>query len=41
MLGAGEVIGKLKTSWDKLLDHGDEPFGEWLSPHPCTYMSIS
>jgi hypothetical protein len=28
MLGGGEVIGKLKTSWNKLLHHGDEPFGE-------------
>ncbi|KAG1735373.1 CHAT domain-containing protein [Suillus occidentalis] len=26
MLGNGEVVGKLKISWDKLLDHGDEPF---------------
>ncbi|KIK42397.1 hypothetical protein CY34DRAFT_145932, partial [Suillus luteus UH-Slu-Lm8-n1] len=26
MLGSGEVIGKLETSWDELLDHGDEPF---------------
>ncbi|KAG1773712.1 CHAT domain-containing protein [Suillus placidus] len=26
MLGNGEVIGKLKMSWDELLDHGDEPF---------------
>ncbi|KAG2111741.1 hypothetical protein DEU56DRAFT_919971 [Suillus clintonianus] len=26
MLGNGEVIGKLQTSWDDLLDHGDEPF---------------
>ncbi|KAG1775462.1 CHAT domain-containing protein [Suillus placidus] len=26
MLGGGEVIGELQTSWDKLLDHGDEPF---------------
>lgn len=25
MLGSGEVIGKLQTSWDELLDHGDEP----------------
>ncbi|KAG2122482.1 hypothetical protein DEU56DRAFT_984058 [Suillus clintonianus] len=25
-LGNGEVIGKLQTSWDELLDHGDEPF---------------
>jgi hypothetical protein len=28
MLGSGEVIGKLQMSWDELLDHGDEPFGE-------------
>ncbi|KAG1740421.1 CHAT domain-containing protein [Suillus paluster] len=26
MLGQGELIGKLETSWDELLDHGDEPF---------------
>ncbi|KAG2149362.1 CHAT domain-containing protein [Suillus clintonianus] len=26
MLGNGEVIGKLQTSWDELLGHGDEPF---------------
>ncbi|KAG1869921.1 CHAT domain-containing protein [Suillus subluteus] len=26
MLGNGEVVGKLKTSWDALLDHGNEPF---------------
>ncbi|KAG2339526.1 TPR-like protein [Suillus weaverae] len=26
MLGGGEVIGELQTSWDELLDHGDEPF---------------
>ncbi|KAG2122344.1 CHAT domain-containing protein [Suillus clintonianus] len=25
-LGNGEVIGTLKTSWNELLDHGDEPF---------------
>ncbi|KAG2133508.1 CHAT domain-containing protein [Suillus cothurnatus] len=25
-LGNGEVVGKLQTSWDELLDHGDEPF---------------
>ncbi|KAG1834977.1 hypothetical protein DFJ58DRAFT_735692 [Suillus subalutaceus] len=23
----GEVIGQLKTLWDEMLDHGDEPFG--------------
>jgi hypothetical protein len=28
MLGNGEVVGKLETSWDMLFDHGDEPFGE-------------
>ncbi|KAG1891663.1 uncharacterized protein F5891DRAFT_1211120 [Suillus fuscotomentosus] len=27
MLGSGEVIGKLQTSWDELLDHDDESFG--------------
>ncbi|KAG2364434.1 CHAT domain-containing protein [Suillus spraguei] len=26
MLGNGEVIGKLETSWDALLDHGSKPF---------------
>ncbi|KAG2135415.1 CHAT domain-containing protein [Suillus clintonianus] len=26
MLGNGEIVGKLQTSWDELLDHGDEPF---------------
>ncbi|KAG2364141.1 CHAT domain-containing protein [Suillus spraguei] len=26
MLGNGEFIGKFQTSWDELLDHGDEPF---------------
>ncbi|KAG2083846.1 CHAT domain-containing protein [Suillus cothurnatus] len=26
MLGNGEVVGKLETSWDALLDHGNEPF---------------
>ncbi|KAG2122342.1 CHAT domain-containing protein [Suillus clintonianus] len=26
MLGNGEVIGTLETSWDELLDHSDEPF---------------
>ncbi|KAG2033405.1 hypothetical protein BDR03DRAFT_1094421, partial [Suillus americanus] len=26
MLGSGELIGKLQTSWDDLLDHGDDPF---------------
>ncbi|KAG0696464.1 CHAT domain-containing protein [Suillus ampliporus] len=26
MLGLGEVVGKLETSWNDLLGHGDEPF---------------
>ncbi|KAG1730513.1 CHAT domain-containing protein [Suillus paluster] len=26
MLGHGELIGQLKTSWNDLRDHGDEPF---------------
>ncbi|KAG2134472.1 CHAT domain-containing protein [Suillus clintonianus] len=26
MLGNGELIGQLETSWDELLDHGNEPF---------------
>ncbi|KAG2029056.1 CHAT domain-containing protein [Suillus americanus] len=26
MLGNGELVGELETSWDMLLDHGDEPF---------------
>ncbi|KAG2144551.1 CHAT domain-containing protein [Suillus clintonianus] len=34
MLGNGEVIGKLKTSWHELLDHGDEPF-ELSFPPVC------
>ncbi|KAG2062498.1 hypothetical protein BDR04DRAFT_1165113 [Suillus decipiens] len=28
MLGSGELIGKLQTSWDELLDNGNEPFSE-------------
>ena len=28
MLGSGDVIGKLQMSWNELLNHGDEPFGE-------------
>ncbi|KAG2066903.1 hypothetical protein BDR04DRAFT_1105938 [Suillus decipiens] len=26
MLGNGEIVGKLETLWDALLDHGNEPF---------------
>jgi len=28
MLGNGEVIGKLEMSWNELLGHGNDPFGE-------------
>jgi hypothetical protein len=28
MLGSGELIGKLQMSWEELLNHGDELFGE-------------
>ncbi|KAG1873965.1 hypothetical protein F4604DRAFT_1925531 [Suillus subluteus] len=41
MLGRGEVIGELQISWDELLDHGDDPFGESLAPHPCAYANGS
>ncbi|KAG1902072.1 uncharacterized protein F5891DRAFT_1172155 [Suillus fuscotomentosus] len=38
MLGNGEVVGKLETSWDALLDHRSEPFNisfpSVLSVHP-------
>ncbi|KAG1746151.1 CHAT domain-containing protein [Suillus lakei] len=32
MLGNGKVISKLETSWNELLDHGDEPFDLSFSP---------
>jgi hypothetical protein len=28
MLGSGELIGTLQISWEELLNHRDEPFGE-------------
>ncbi|KAG2136723.1 CHAT domain-containing protein [Suillus clintonianus] len=34
MLGNGEVIGKLETSWDELLNHANEPF-ELSFPPVC------
>jgi hypothetical protein len=40
MLGNGEVVRKPETSWDAMLDHGNEPFGE-RPPHPCVYTHIS
>ncbi|KAG1878090.1 CHAT domain-containing protein [Suillus subalutaceus] len=32
MLGNGEVIGELETTWDELLDHGNEPFNLSFPP---------
>ncbi|KAG2352601.1 hypothetical protein BDR07DRAFT_1565363 [Suillus spraguei] len=32
MLGSGELIGKIQTSWDELLDDGDEPFNLSFPP---------
>lgn len=32
MLSNGELIGELETTWDELLDHGDEPFDLSFSP---------
>ncbi|KAG1769132.1 CHAT domain-containing protein [Suillus placidus] len=40
MLGNGEVIGKLEMSWDKLLDHGEEPF-ELSFPSVCGDHSLT
>ncbi|KAG1799308.1 uncharacterized protein HD556DRAFT_1457785 [Suillus plorans] len=34
MLGSGEVGGKLRTPWDRLLDHGDELF-DLFFPSMC------
>jgi hypothetical protein len=28
ILGNGEVVGKLETSWDALFDHENKPLGE-------------
>ncbi|KAG2339512.1 hypothetical protein BDR05DRAFT_1062110, partial [Suillus weaverae] len=45
MLGSGEVGGKLKTSWDELLDHGDEPFELSFPPvwgyHPSLTLKVA
>ncbi|KAG1851963.1 CHAT domain-containing protein [Suillus subluteus] len=32
ILGNGEVIGELETTWDELLNHGDEPFNLSFPP---------
>ncbi|KAG1775482.1 hypothetical protein EV702DRAFT_431672 [Suillus placidus] len=45
MLGGGEVIGELQTSWDELLDHGDEPFHLSFPPvrgvHPSLTLKVT
>ncbi|KAG2040931.1 hypothetical protein BDR03DRAFT_1007702 [Suillus americanus] len=44
MLGSGEVIGKLKMSWDELLNHGDELFDISFPPiydvHPSLTLRV-
>ncbi|KAG2123264.1 CHAT domain-containing protein [Suillus clintonianus] len=40
ILGSGEVIGQLETSWDELLDHGDEPFELSFPPVRGVYPSL-
>ncbi|KAG1852509.1 CHAT domain-containing protein [Suillus subluteus] len=41
MLGSGEVIGKLQMSWDKLLDHGDEPLDLSFPPVRDVHPSLT
>ncbi|KIK32118.1 hypothetical protein CY34DRAFT_19276 [Suillus luteus UH-Slu-Lm8-n1] len=41
MLGNGEVIGELKTSWDALLDHGHEPFDISFPPIRGVHPSLT
>ncbi|KAG1721705.1 CHAT domain-containing protein [Suillus lakei] len=41
MLGNGEVVGKLETSWDELLDHGDEPFDISFPPVRGVHPSLT
>ncbi|KAG1721718.1 hypothetical protein EDB19DRAFT_1917141 [Suillus lakei] len=45
MLGNGEVVGKLETSWDELLHHGDEPFDISFPPvrgvHPSLMLKAA
>ncbi|KAG1873970.1 hypothetical protein F4604DRAFT_1955568 [Suillus subluteus] len=41
MLGSGEVIGKLKIRWDKLLNHGDEPFDISFPPVRGVHPSLT
>ncbi|KAG2131231.1 uncharacterized protein EDB93DRAFT_1299032 [Suillus bovinus] len=41
MLGSGEVVGKLRTSWDELLNHGDEPFDLIFPPVYGVHPSLT
>ncbi|KAG1764303.1 hypothetical protein EDD22DRAFT_1019213 [Suillus occidentalis] len=41
MLGSGEVIATLETSWDELLDHGDEPFDLSFPPVRDVHPSLT
>ncbi|KAG0704924.1 hypothetical protein DFH29DRAFT_1067749 [Suillus ampliporus] len=45
MLGNGELIGKLETSWDELLRHGNEPFDLSFPPicgvHPSLMLKAA
>ncbi|KAG1745283.1 hypothetical protein EDB19DRAFT_482043 [Suillus lakei] len=41
MLNNGEVVGKLKTSWDRLLDHGNEPFDISFPPVRGLHPSLT
>ncbi|KAG1862770.1 CHAT domain-containing protein [Suillus subalutaceus] len=41
MLGNGEVVGKVKTSWDELLDHGNEPFDISFPPVCGDHSSLT
>ncbi|KAG2119367.1 CHAT domain-containing protein [Suillus clintonianus] len=41
MLGNGEIIGKFQTSWDELLDRGDEPFELSFPPVHDVHPSLT
>ncbi|KAG2062956.1 hypothetical protein BDR04DRAFT_1235616 [Suillus decipiens] len=41
MLGNGEIVGKLETSWDALLDHGNEPFNVSFPPVRGVHPSLT
>lgn len=45
MVGSGEVIGKLQTLWDELLNHGDEFFVLSFPPvrgvHPSLTLKVA